>query len=135
MEEKSYVGTGFYMCPVCGNKHGEELLIDKRMKATLTKDMYLGQTLCDEDQKKFDEGFIAFVECENNPTGDTLNQEDAVRTGRIFHIRQDAIEKIFNTPPLDSKTPLVFCQKEVGDILTNMVSDISNSVPTSSTLH
>lgn len=134
MEEKSYVGTGFYVCPVCGIKHGEELLIDKRMKATLTKDMYLGELLCDEDQKKFDEGFVAFVECENSDEAQTLKQEEAVRTGRIFHVRKDAIEKIFNAPPLDPKTPLVFCQKAVGDYLIKLVSDISITEPTSTPL-
>lgn len=133
MSEKSYVGMGFYVCPICGNKHGEEVLIGRRMKPTLTTDMYLGQSMCSEDQKKFDEGFIAFVECENSDsTKDKLKQEEAVRTGRIFHIRKDAIDKIFNTLPIE--TPFVFCQKEVGDMLVEMVTEPSASEP-SSTLH
>lgn len=133
MSEKSYVGMGFYVCPICGNKHDEEVLIDKRMKATLTQYEYLGQQFCPEDQKKFDEGFIAFIECENSDsTKDVLKQEEAVRTGRIFHIRKDAIDKIFNTLPIE--TPFVFCQKEVGDMLTELVTEPSASEP-SSTLH
>lgn len=132
MSEKSYVGMGYYICPICGNKHGEAVLIDKRMRPTLTQHEYLGQQICSEDQKKFDEGFIAFVECENSTDAEMLKQEEAVRTGRIFHIRKDVIDKIFNTSPID--TPLVFCQKEVGDMLTDLVTDLSISEPTS-TLH
>lgn len=132
MSEKSYVGMGYYICPICGNEHGNEVLMDRRMKATLTQHEYLGQQLCTEDQKKFDEGFIAFVECENSTDADKLKQEEAVRTGRIFHIQKDAISKIFNYPAID--TPFVFCQKEVGDMLVEMVTEPSASEP-SSTLH
>ena len=133
MSEKSYVGIGYYICPVCGNEHGNEILMDRRMKATLTQHEYLGQQMCPEDQKKFNKGFIAFVECENSDsTKDKLKQEEAVRTGRIFHIQKDAIGKIFNYPPID--TPFVFCQKEVGDMLTDLVTELSISEPTS-TLH
>lgn len=133
MEEKSHVGMGHYVCPVCGIEHGTEILLNRRMKATLTRHEYLGQSLCPEDQKKFDEGFIAFIECENSDsTKDKLKQEEAVRTGRIFHIQKDAIGKLFNSAPID--TPFVFCQKEVGDMLVEMVTELSAPEP-SSTLH
>lgn len=132
MSEKSYVGMGFYVCPICGNEHGDEILIDRRMKATLTQHEYLGQQMCPEDQKKFDEGFIAFVECENSTEAEVLKVGEAVRTGRIFHIQKDAIGKLFNSAPID--TPFVFCQKEVGDMLVEIVTELSAPEP-SSTLH
>jgi hypothetical protein len=133
MKGKSYVGTGYYICPVCGNKHSESVLIDKRMRDTLTQDMFLGQELCPEDKKKFDEGYIAFVECENSDsTRDKLKQEEAVRTGKIIHVRKEAIGELFDAPMI--KTPFVFCTKEVGDMLTDLVTESSDTEPTS-TLH
>lgn len=131
MEEKSYVGMGFHVCPVCGIKHTEEVLIDKRMIATLTTNMFLGYMMCLEDKKRFDEGYIAFIECENSGVADKLKQEEAVRTGRIFHIRKEAIDKIFNYPTIEH--PFVFCEKEVGDMLTNLgTTSEDTSVPDSS---
>lgn len=56
MEEKSYVGMGFTVCPYCGKENEEKcVLIDKRMRPTLGRRNFIGMELCDEHKKLAEE--------------------------------------------------------------------------------
>ena len=126
MSEKSHVGTGFYLCPVCGNKHSETVLLDRRMHKTLTQNMFMGQELCAEDKQKFSEGYIAMVEIDNtiepNSNVKTMKQEDAQRTGRIFHIRKHAVSELFDVTEAELDVPLIFIDVDVGNKLFGLLT-------------
>jgi len=92
--EKSHVGMGYHLCPVCGNKHDEVVLLDKRLKATLARENFMGWAMCAEHQKLRDDGYIALVECKN--TSPVSKLEDADRTGRLAHIRTEVFKELLN---------------------------------------
>lgn len=110
--DKSYVGMGHEVCRVCGAKHNEVVLLDKRLRNTLTRDMTTGMSLCPDCESKTEE-YIALVGVSNTVSGrDTLKQEEAVRTGEIAHIRREVADRIFNVP-LSRDLPMVFVDNEV----------------------
>lgn len=108
MSEKSSVGMGFHVCPVCGQKHDEVVLIDRMLRDRLTTNMFAGWSMCKDHQRLYDEGYIALIEAKNEPTG--LN--DADRTGQIAHVRKEAWPNIFNAPV----PPKGICFVQVGVI-------------------
>ena len=94
--EKSHVGMGVHVCPVCGLEHDEVVLLQTRMglKPQLTQHMFAGWKMCPEHQKLMDDGYVAMIEVTNQPTG----MKDAHRTGRIAHVRASAWPNIFDHP-------------------------------------
>ena len=97
MSEKSHVGMGYALCPVCGEKHDEVVLLQTRMGAPpkLNRDNFTGWAMCPEHQKLKDEGYVAMVVVTNTeqPTLETAN-----RTGDIMHVRESVWPRIFNVP-------------------------------------
>ena len=69
-----------------------------------------GYGLCKDHQKMYDDGFVALIEVENEPDGDTLHQSEAYRTGKIAHIKKEYLK-------VDQDTPVMFVQKGVLDEL------------------
>lgn len=99
--EKSRVSMGFALCPVCGVKHDEVVLMDSRLRKKLPHESFMGYALCKKDKAKKDEGYIALVECKNSNDGESearMTLQDADRTGRVCHIRSEIWPKIFNSP-------------------------------------
>ena len=94
MTEKSYVGMAHEVCPVCCTEHTPSVLIDKRLKPTLSQHEFSGWSMCAEHQKLKDDGYIALVVC----TGEPKSLAEADRTGDIIHIRASAWDVAFNTP-------------------------------------
>jgi len=95
--DKSHVGMGHYICPVCGQNHGEEVLLNRFLRPTLTQNEFLGFAMCEEHQKLRDDGYTAMIEVSNKPTG----LADAIRTGQIAHIRNTAWPNLFDSLPPD----------------------------------
>ena len=91
---KSYVGMGFSLCPVCGTKHDEVVLLDKSLRNSIEKDNFMGWALCPEHERLRTEGYIALIEVRNESKG----LEEADRTGAIAHIHAGAWPHIFNQP-------------------------------------
>jgi hypothetical protein len=118
---KSYVTLEQKHCAVCGkNYETGALLMDKRMR--FEKYTVTGVGLCPEDQKKFDEGYIALIEVDPKKSaieGDRLKPEKAYRTGRVAHIKSSAFNKVFNIP-LPEKTPILFVDEEIIDKILEM---------------
>lgn len=94
-EEKSHVGMGVSVCPVCGVEHDEVVLLDMRLQKTLTRHMFNGWAMCAEHSRLKDEGYIALAEVKNQ-SRPTLKTAD--RTGLICHVREAAWAKIFDVP-------------------------------------
>ena len=114
---KSHVGLGFHLCPVCGHKHDEVVLLDKSLRNSLGKDNFLGWSLCSEHQKLFDDDFIALIETTNSPN----NLKDADRTGNLAHVRASVFIQIFGQAPPPGK--LVFVEKGILAKLQELVKD------------
>jgi len=112
MTEKSYVGMGHSLCPVCGIKHDEVVLLDKRLMESLERTNFMGWSLCPEHEALRAE-YIALVECSNTAkVGKTLTLGNSERTGQIAHVRRSVAKHIFKDLPDD--LPMVFV--EVGVI-------------------
>lgn len=114
---KSHVGMGFHLCPVCGHKHDEVVLLDRGLRNSLEKENFLGWSLCPEHQKLFDDDFIALIETRNSSN----NLKDADRTGNLAHVRADAFIQVFGQTPPPGK--LVFVEEGVLAKLEGMIKE------------
>ena len=104
--DRSHVGMGVHVCPVCMKEHDEVVLLDKRLRPTLERRNFVGWKLCDEHEKLWEEGYIALVECTND-SPPTL--ESVKRTGLIAHVRKEVWSNIFSGSVPDN--PIVFVQE------------------------
>jgi hypothetical protein len=107
-EEKSHVGMGFHVCPVCLREHDEVVLLDRRLRKSLTRHEFVGWKMCEEHQRLKDEGYIALVCCENQPS----SLQDAKRTGDLAHVKAEAWDKIFINLPVP-ESGMAFIDQEV----------------------
>ena len=112
--EKSHVGMGYALCPICHKKHDEVVLLDRRLRKSLPRESFTGEfKLCPEHEAMRAE-YIALVEVSNpNPTGAVINPKDAVLTGNIAHVRRTVAPHIFNIELPDT---LAFVYVEPGVI-------------------
>lgn len=98
-----FVAIAKHMCPVCGktHTHNSEILLHKQLKS-IPQDIVTEYGLCEEDQAKFDDGYVALIEVDNehtnNPKQDKLKLENANRIGTITHIRRHVLDQIINSP-------------------------------------
>ena len=104
--EKSHVGMGYSICPVCCKKHNEVVLLDKRLQKSLNRDNFMGWELCPE-HAELEEEYIALVEVRNGKERG-MKLETADRTGNFAHVRRSAWEGVFKQPV--PKVPLVFIE-------------------------
>jgi hypothetical protein len=98
MDDKSHVSMGFTLCPVCAFKNEcDTVLLDKRLKATLSRETFTGWKMCEAHEKLRNE-YIALIGCDyDKSTKDArgnITLEGAYRTGDVVHIRRDAFRAI-----------------------------------------
>lgn len=98
---KSHVGMGAEICPVCGNAHSEAVLLHKQLREVFEngKTEFIGWNLCPVHERMKAE-YVALVEVEEEPNG--VNPiATAKRTGQIAHVRRIAYSKLFkgDLPP------------------------------------
>jgi hypothetical protein len=115
MSDKSHVGMGHKLCPVCHTKHDEVVLLDKRLRDTLTRDMFMGYELCPECAKKSEE-YLAII----GMTGDPNTDKSAQFIGEVAHVRRAFASEIFTN--VDTTRPFMFAPPEVIDMLKNLAS-------------
>ncbi len=121
MPEKSHVGMGHNVCPICGAKHNEVVLLDTRLRPTLTPDEHLGYELCPDCAGRTGE-YIALVAATTTVEAKEVKMEDAHRTGEIAWVRRTAAARIFNIA-MPENLPLVFCDPEVVTILKQKMAE------------
>lgn len=127
MDQKSHVSLEQRLCIVCGELFDTgHLLLDKRLRPSLSQHTTTGWGLCPEHQALFDEGFVALVECDparsSAATGATrIRPEQAYRTGRLAHLRRDAFTRLFDVP-IDEGQACVFVEPGVIARLAAMTS-------------
>jgi len=130
MDNKSYVSLEQRVCLVCGTAFDTgNLLLDKRLRASMKRHMATGWGLCPEHQKLFDDGFVALVECDPERSGAAagghLKPEQAYRMGRVAHLRRTAFTQVFNVP-IEDKQACVFVEPGVIEQLQAMVPPASS---------
>jgi len=121
-EEKSHVGMGHKLCPVCLKKHDEVVLLDQRLQKTLTRDTFMGYELCPEDAKKSGE-YLAIV----GLTGHPQSNIPPNFTGETVHVRWEVAERILTGMTISKAQPFVFAPQSVIDTLKGMVSGDAES--------
>lgn len=120
MTEKSYVTLEQKVCIVCGNTYDSgALLLDQRLRPKFDMHTTTGWGMCEEDQKRKDDGYVAMIGCDEAKSDKTHNgniaPEGAHRTGNIAHIRTPVWENIFNVPMPERM--VCFCGDDVIDML------------------
>lgn len=118
MSEKSHVGMGYQVCPVCYKKHDETVLLDRRLRNTLERDNFTGFSLCDEHRAMTGE-YLAIVEAEAPTNRKSIQMSDAKPTGRYAHIRRSRVKDVFNVDIPDD-LDLIYVEVGVIDKLQGM---------------
>ncbi len=109
--EKSHVGMGHKICPVCGEKHDEVVLLDRRFQKTLERDMFIGYELCPKHTAEAEEHDAVFLV-------ETTSDKKSF-TGGVARITKHVADEVFNIPLGTNK--FVFCETGVLEKLQNMV--------------
>ncbi|WP_281301804.1 ATPase [Iodidimonas sp. MBR-14] len=131
MNEKSHVSLEQHVCLICGVAFDTgNILLDKRLRASMERHTAAGWGLCPEHQKLSDGGFVALVECDPQRSGSPagggrLKPEQAYRTGRLAHLKRDVFAEVFNVP-IAANQPCVFVEPGVIEQLQSMVSPATN---------
>ena len=121
MPDKSFVSMEQHQCVVCGKLFDTgSILMDKRLQPVFDRSTVTDRGICPEHEKLHAEGYVALVECTAPSNRNTLKLEDAVRTGKIAHIKRDVFSKIFNAP-CDPKLPMMFIDPEAMAKLEAMI--------------
>lgn len=121
MSNKSHVGMGYSLCPICRTKHDEVVLLDKRLKDSLEPESFMGWALCPEHEAMKVE-YLALVETSGPATGDTLKPGDASLTGQIMHMRRTVVKQVLNVDIPDD-LPMVFVEVGVIDKIKAMTEE------------
>lgn len=130
MCEKSYVSLERQVCVVCGIAYDTgNLLLDKRLRASLDHYTTTGWGLCTKHQRLFDEGFVALIECDpqrsGRSSGGRLKPEQAYRTGQLAHMKRDVFARVFNIP-ITADQVCVFVDPGIIERLQTMVTPVSD---------
>ncbi|NOQ30194.1 MAG: ATPase [Helicobacteraceae bacterium] len=114
---KSYVTIIDRVCIVCGTQYStNELALDKHLRAKYEQHTLGGWGACDTHQKLADDEYVALVESEPPMYGNkTVPPEDAVRLGRIVHIKKNIFEEMFDTKLSTDRFPVCFVEAELVD--------------------
>lgn len=120
MNDKSYVGLGVNVCPICYEQHNETVLLDRRLQNSLPHKMRTGWALCPKHEAMKEE-YVALVEVSNpNPR----SPDDAVPTGNYAHVRRTVAAQLFNVPV--GAFPFVYVEVGVLDKLQALSSKIDD---------
>lgn len=130
MSEKSFVSLEQRVCLVCGVAFDTgALLLDKRLRASLHQHTTTGWGLCPEHQQRFDDGFVALVECDiarsSASVGDVLKPEDAYRTGQVAHVKRTLFHELFAVSIKDD-VPFVYVELGIIATIEKMVDPASD---------
>ena len=115
-----YVKMEKHVCVVCGHTYDTgAILLHKQLRSI--KEDVTGNGLCPDDQKKFNDGYIALVAVSNKGTSNTLKQEEAYRTGTIIHMKEEVFFNMVQQTPPSPRLPLVFIEEKVVELIKNMM--------------
>jgi hypothetical protein len=129
MNDKSRVSLEQHVCLVCGARFDTgNILLDRRLRASMEHHTATGWGLCAEHQKLSDDGFVALIECDPQRSGlpaggASVKPEQTYRTGRLAHLKREVFARVFNVPIADHQ-PCVFVEPGVIERLQSMIVPI-----------
>jgi hypothetical protein len=93
------------------------LLLDRRLRASLSPVTLTGWSLCEEHRRLHDEGYVALVEIDPvrsavSEKDDTVAPSRAWRTGLVAHLRREVFAQVFS-PALAGSQACVFVEPGV----------------------
>ena len=124
MTMDNHVGLEAHICVVCGEQYdtGAILLATKYKKdrdgdlapvKPIEQHHVTGTGVCPEHQKQIDEGFVLFVEMQDEPANGThyTNEEflEARRTGLMVGIKRDVLPNILQNVDFDNIPSIAAC--------------------------
>jgi hypothetical protein len=121
---KSYVSMENKVCPACGKQHNHDcgILIDKRLKDSMSRTTVTSFGLCEEHAKLCEQGYIHLVaidESKSEISADgTIKPQDAYRTGEIIHMKREVFHNFFGDSPIQE---VVFVDKNIINFLENVL--------------
>jgi hypothetical protein len=131
MSDKSHVGMGFDLCPVCGAKHNEVVLLDRRLQDSLQRENFMGFSLCPE-HAAMEAEYLALVEIKSGgkSSESRLKPEDVhnQRTGKVAHIRRTEVSHVLAVNIPDD-IPLIYVEEGVVDALKARVVEVQDDAP------
>jgi len=124
MPNNNSVAVATLQCPVCGtiHSHNAPILFHRRLGNIDPKKTFAGRGLCEEHQKQQDDDYVFLVVISNPDDAEveTLNEKNAMRTGKIISIKKEVFLDVFNVPlPPEG---MVFTSKEVADDLEKYIN-------------
>lgn len=102
MNDKSHVSMEQHVCVVCGERFATgSLLLDRRLRASLSPVTLTGWSLCEEHRRLHDEGYVALVEIDPVRSGvaekdPTVAPDRAWRTGLVAHLKNEVFAQVFS---------------------------------------
>lgn len=89
MSDKSYVSMAQHQCVVCGELYDTgEILLDKRLRASMDRYTVTGTGLCPVHRKMRDDGYVMLI----------VANENHERTGALVQVRASVWPTLFNIP-------------------------------------
>jgi len=125
MSDKSYVGMGFLVCPVTGEKHSESVLLDKSMKDRLEKENFMGYAYSPEVDAKIKAGYVCLIEVKNDHNEvEKISMKDADRTGVYCFVKKELVKDMFGSK--GDVEEVQFITEEVTQFLSNLKNKIES---------
>ena len=120
---KSHVSMEIHICKVCGHKfHTGNLLLDKELKQRLGRDTLTGYGLCNADQQRYNDGYLALIEISNaKDSSMTIGNTIPDRTGTILHIRREVFNQMFSHNKVGEEIPMIFIDTKLCTKLKELV--------------
>lgn len=115
--EKSHVGMGFHVCPICTVEHDEVVLLDKRLRKSLEHKNFVGWKACSNCEQKKNEGYIALVGIDPTQSKAPYLPDTVYRTGAVAHLKKHVFKDLFNAPIPDNDEHMCFVDNEVIEML------------------
>lgn len=105
---KSFTSMGYTLCPFCGKRHDECVLLDRRPKDSLERETLMGVGLCPEHEAMTEE-YLLLV-----PSTDGKS----LAAGERAAIKRTSAAQVFNIPT--AHLPWVMVHPEVIELLKEM---------------
>ncbi|TCL06979.1 ATPase [Sodalis ligni] len=126
MNENLHVSLEQNVCLVCGATFDTgNILLDRRLRASMKHHTMTGWGLCVEHQRMFDAGYVGLVECDPQRSGLSsetghLKPQEAFRTGRLAYLKREVFAKVSNVP-ISTNQVCIFVESGVIERLQEMI--------------
>lgn len=121
-----FVGMQVMTCQICGREHshGASILLNRRFKPIKDEELQGGYHLCEDDEKMFNQGYIALIEVD--PSKSKTEEGVFWRTGQIVHVRKELAASLFPQMELNGH-PLAHVEIGIIDNLRKQFDEVNTT--------